>query len=767
MGEVYRARDTRLGRDIALKIVPERNRDREALARFQREAQAASALNHPHIIVVHDVGSAPMDGGDVAYYTMELLDGSNLRERYDRDPLPKIIGYFVQIADGLAKAHAAGIIHRDLKPENVMVTTDGYAKIVDFGLAKVTKADDGETNSPTVPNTASGAVVGTVSYMSPEQVEGRAVDGRSDIFAFGSMLYEALTGKRPFAARTSVDTMHAIAHREPDPLTSAGRFVPPDLQRIINRCLAKAPEDRYQSIKEAAIELRAVIRELESSTTRAAIRKRRAPTMTLAIVASVLVLAAIAGAIAMRRRASSAGIRSIAILPFANHSSSRDTDYLSEGITDDVINTLSQIPSLRVLARSTVIRYKGKVVDPTMAGKDLAVDALVIGELTARQPLINVKVEMVRTSDGAQLWGDQYNRNASNLLEIEQELSRDISDRLRLHLNAHEQTTLDRKPTQNPRAYELYLKGLYYWNRRPTGSAKAAGYFEAAVGEDPQYALAHAGIALIYATLGAWESAQMPPDIAFPKSKAAAEEALRLDPDLPEAWAALGFEQLHYERDFVAAERSLRKAIELRPLYGTAHHWLSHLLIATGHIAESLQESQKAIECEPDDQVILNHLAWHYIYSRQPQLAIARSRKLVDFGGPFWPWYFLGIASQEVGDFPGAIDALRKARDSSGGASFPAAALGCALGRSGQKEEARAVLAALRAMPGDKYVSPFDYAIVFIGLGDYDNAIEQLKVAVATHSSWCVYFRAEPRLDPVRNDPRFKALMQEIDAKAH
>src|SRR6266849_3754392 len=426
MGEVYRARDTRLGREVALKVIPDRLKNEpEALARFQREARAASALNHPHIVAIHDIGHERIGGQDIWYFTMELIDGTTLRERVGRDPLTKILNYFVQIAEGLAKAHDAGILHRDLKPENVMISADGYAKIVDFGLARVQDLTADYTKSPTVDRaaaTATGSVVGTVSYMSPEQVEGRPVDARSDIFSFGSMLYEALTGKRPFDSRTPVDTMHAIAHADPVPLTESGRALPPDLQRIVGRCMTKASEDRYQSIKEAAIELRSVIREIESgSVQRPAIRRSRRWPAGVAIFSIVVAIAVV---IVVRQRVThtQTAIQSLAILPFANAARNADTDYISDGITDEIINSLSQIPDVRVLARSTVFRYKKKEDDPRTIGKDLGVDAVVLGELRQLHDLVNVKVELVRTSDGVQLWGQQYNRKAADLQNVQEDI---------------------------------------------------------------------------------------------------------------------------------------------------------------------------------------------------------------------------------------------------------------------------------------------------------------------------------------------------------
>src|SRR5438128_5165895 len=531
MGEVYRARDTRLGREVALKVIPDRlKNDPEALSRFQREARAASALNHPHIVTVYDIGRERVAGEDISYYTMELIDGTTLRERVGRDSLTKILNYFVQIADGLAKAHAAGILHRDLKPENVMVSVDGYAKVVDFGLAKMQPTATDDTRSPTaVADSAAGSVVGTVSYMSPEQVEGRPVDARSDIFSFGSMLYEALTGKRPFDSRTPVDTMHAIAHATPAPLVESGRAIPADLQRVVARCLAKAPEDRYQSIKEAAIELRSVIREIESGAAEPIVRRQpRWP----ALVAGAIVLTIVGVFIATRpwRARTTASIQSLAILPFENATRNPDTDYISDGITDDIINSLSQLPNIRVLARSTVFRYKKKEADPREIGKDLGVDAVVLGEFRQLRDLVNLKVELVRTSDGVQLWGQQYNRKTADLINLQDEAARDVSERLQVRISGDAAKRMSRTHTRNPRAYQAYLKGRYFWNRRPGGLDKALAYFEEARRIDPGDALAHAGVALTYDAMGTWETGRLPPNVAFPKAKESAERALALDP---------------------------------------------------------------------------------------------------------------------------------------------------------------------------------------------------------------------------------------------
>ncbi len=767
MGEVYRARDTRLGRDVALKVVPERLKfDREAMARFQREARAASALNHPHIVVVHDIGSERVDGEEVPYYTMELIDGTTLRERYARDSLPKILGYFVQVAEALAKAHSAGIVHRDVKPENVMVSSDGYAKVVDFGLAKVSQVQPGDTKSPTMhADTGVGSVVGTVSYMSPEQVEGRAIDARSDVFSFGSTLYEALTGKRPFDAGTPVDTMHAIAHAASAPLSESGRALPLDLQRIVDRCLAKAPDERYQSIKEAAIELRSVIRDLESGTSRSGSQRigPRRPRQAAIIALMVIAVAIIAGTLLLRQSIARppAAIQSLAILPFGNATRNADTDYISDGITDEVINSLSQLPNMRVLARSTVFRYKGKEADPRAIGKELGVDAVVLGELRQLRDLVNLKVELVRTSDGVQLWGRQYNRKAADLLTIEDDIARDVTQHLQLRLSGNEARRFSRIHTQNPQAYEAYLKGRYFWNRRPAGLDKALAYFEDARRIDPTDALAQAGVALTYDTMGLWETGRLPPNIAFPRAKAAAQEALSLDPELADAYAALGFEQLHYERDFEASDESLRKAISLKPSDGNGHHWRSHLLIARGRADESLRESLKALELEPLNSIIMSHLAWHYLNTQQPDLALEQCTKtLAVYPDSFYGHFFRGLAYEQKKMMNEAIAAFRKAHERVPTTTVGTAALAHALALAGRRSEAEALLRELET--AQNYVSPFDRAVVYIGLAEKQKALTELERTFAENSSWCVYFRTETRLDPLRQEPRFVALMQRL-----
>jgi tetratricopeptide (TPR) repeat protein len=385
----------------------------------------------------------------------------------------------------------------------------------------------------------------------------------------------------------------------------------------------------------------------------------------------------------------------------------------------------------------------------------------VLGELRQLRDMVNIKVELVRTSDGTQLWGHQYNRKAADLLNIQEEIARDVSEHLQVRVSGETVKRMSRTHTQNPKAYEAYLKGRYFWNARPGGLEKALASFEEARRIDPGDALAHAGVALAYVALGAWEAGRLPPNVAFPKAKASAEQALALDPDLAEAYQALGFEQLLYERDFAASERSFQRALILKPSDSNAHHWYSHYFIARGRPEESLRESLKALELDPLDQPILIHIAWHYLYTRQPDRALERcGNTLALYPDSFFAFFFRGLAYEQKGMMPEAIAAFRRAHELVPNATFAAAGLGHALALSGHKAEAQSLLHQLESDP--RYVSPFDRAILSLGLGNRDKALAELNRALNESSSWCVYFRFEPRLDPLRNDPRFIALMQRI-----
>ncbi|HWW61797.1 MAG TPA: protein kinase, partial [Thermoanaerobaculia bacterium] len=541
MGEVYRARDTRLGRDVALKLLPvHMQQDEEALARFQREAKIISGLSHPHILTIHEVGKARLKGSRRAthYMVMEFIDGRTLREVMAQESDGrKMLDYLAQVADALQKAHSAGIVHRDLKPENVMVTRDGYAKVLDFGLAKMvsTWVDETKDEADTARfQTQQGIVIGTIGYMSPEQVQGKAIDHRSDIFSFGCMVYEVLTGHRPFEADGIVDTLHLIMHATPAALpssTGAG------MQRIVNRCLAKEPAARFAAMRELAAALRDAAFDWDGRV-RASSRKVRVQSST-----------------------SGTRMKSIAVMPFANLSNDPEMEYLSDGLTESIIHALSRVGKrLKVMARSTVFTYKSKEISPQQLGAELGVNAIVTGRVQRMGNTLTVGAELVSTRDGSQIWGDRFRKAFADIFEVHDTIAEHISEQLKIKLTSGEKRRLAQRPTRKSEAFELYLKGRFYWNKRTTeGLHRAIRMFEQAIDVDPDYALAYVGLADCYAILLGRFLA--PPKECAVRIEESLARAIELDPMLAEAHAGLANFHTNYHWDWREADREFRQAI--------------------------------------------------------------------------------------------------------------------------------------------------------------------------------------------------------------
>jgi len=541
MGEVYRARDSRLGREVAIKVLPEHLAGNpRALARFEREARAVAALSHPNILAIHDFGA--QEG--VVYAVTELLEGETLRARLERSPLGwrKAVEVGVALADGLAAAHAKDITHRDLKPENIFLTSDGRVKILDFGLARAGPATPDDQTEP-------GTVLGTVGYMSPEQVRGEPADARSDIFALGCVLYEMVAGQRAFRRPTAPETMTAILNDDPAPV---GREVPPELDRVIAHCLEKSPPQRFQSAHDVAFALRAMREPAVAMP-----RPRRW------VIRAVLALLPVAGFFYWLNRPAGA-IDSLAVLPFVNAVGDPNAEYLSDGITENLINTLSQLPQLRVTARTLAFRYKGPQVDPQKAGRDLHVRAVLTGRVMERDGALNVQADLVNVDDGSQLWGRQYSRKFSDILTLQEEIAREVSEKLHLKPTVEQQKRLAKRSTENVEAYQLYLKGRYYWNRRTEQTLKrSVEYFQQAIDRDPGYALAYAGLADCYSVYSVYQVES--PRESGPKAKAAATKALEIDDTVSEAHASLAYTKMHYERDWAGAEREFLRSNRTRP----------------------------------------------------------------------------------------------------------------------------------------------------------------------------------------------------------
>jgi serine/threonine-protein kinase len=765
MGDVYKARDPRLGRDVAIKVLPGSfSSDPDRLRRFEQEARAAGMLNHPNITAVYDVGS--QDGAP--YVVSELLEGETLRARLAGGAFTprKALGHALQIAHGLAAAHEKGIVHRDLKPENIFVTKDGRVKILDFGLAKLTQAESGSSAATDLPTagTEPGVVLGTMGYMSPEQVRGKPADPRSDIFSFGAILYEMLSGRRAFHGDSSADTMSAILMKEPPELSQPNHEISPGLERVVRHCLEKNPEQRFHSAHDLAFDLEALS---DVSTPTPALGGQRAVARPRARVlmgaAGVVALVALAAAVLwLRPRAGT--IDSLVVLPFVNAGGDPNAEYLSDGITESLINTVAQIPGIRVVSRASAFHYKGKDVGAKTVGRELGVRAVLTGRIVQRGNALSIRAELVDARDDTHLWGEEYNRRLSDILAVQEEIARDISGKLRQRLTGEEKKRLTKRYTENAEAYGLYLKGRYHWNKRTAEDIqKGIGYFQKAIGKDPTYALAYAGLADSYVLLN--EYAGLPSRETFPKAKAAALKALEIDDTLAQAHATLAFVHEFFDWDFSAAETEYRRAIELDPKYPTAHHWYSLLLSELGRHEQAIAESERAYELDPLSPIISNLRARVLSLARQYDRAIEVARKTLELDKGFVPAVtILGLALEHKKMYPEAIAEFEEAVRLSGRSILTVTLLGHAYAVSGRREEAMRLIEELKRWSDRGYDTLANIALVHAGLGQNDEAMLWLEKAYQARSARLIYFslKASPSWDALRSDARFQDLLRRI-----
>ena len=591
MGEVYRARDKKLDRDVAIKVLPQSvAADPEALARFEREAKAVAALSHPNILAIHDFGS---DNG-VTYAVMELLEGDTLRDKLEEGPIPQkqAVDLAVQVARGLSAAHEKGVVHRDLKPENVFVSKNGHLKILDFGLAKrVEQVEPGkETSAPTASgHTEPGTVMGTLGYMSPEQVRGLPVDHRTDIFSFGTILYEMLFGKQAFKRGTAADTMAAILKEEPPQSTVSDRRVSPALDRVIRRCLEKDKSRRFHSAHDIAFALQdtSAVASLDEPPAPAAPAQRPRRRAILVWGSVLVVLLGLAGA-AMRIRGWNASIGSLAVLPFANASSDPNVEYLNDGITDALINSFSQLPHLKVMSRDSVASYKKRDASAQVAGRELKVQAVLKGQVVQHEQDLSITAELVDVRDNTHLWGGRFNRKLSEMQAVQDEIATQVSAKLRAGLSGDEKKRLTKRYTEDPEAYQLYLKGRYFFEKRTEEQIKKSiDYFTQAIDKDPGYALAYAGLSSAYVVSTSYS--YLSPGDCIPKGKAAAGRALEIDDTIAQAHATLGWSLWSYDWNFLDAEREMKRAIVLNPNDATAHLWYGLLLVSSGRTDDAVK----------------------------------------------------------------------------------------------------------------------------------------------------------------------------------
>jgi serine/threonine protein kinase/tetratricopeptide (TPR) repeat protein len=813
MGQVYLAHDTRLGRRVALKVLPvDLVSNRERLHRFEQEARAAATLNHPNIAHIYEIG----DAKGTNFIAMEFIDGETLREKIHRDQsnLKQLLVWLAQVADGLAKAHAAGIVHRDLKPDNIMISRDGYAKILDFGLAKLlipSQTASSEAPTAIVPQLLStpGMIMGTVGYMSPEQARGeRQIDARSDIFSFGCLLYEAATRQQPFAGASAVESLHKIIHAQPPPVKDFNPTAPLDLQRVVRRCLAKDPEERYQTIKDVATELKDLGREIESSTevelsispktpdgsrmsgvenetigardrtttstaegpaaqTRSSaeylVGEVRQHKLAVGIVVALLVVIAL-GTYMRKSTVAKTPIESIAVMPFANASGSADIEYLSDGVTETLIINLSQLPHLSVKARSSVFRYKDKEIDPQKVAADLSVDAIVNGRVVQRGDDLTLYLSLVDGHNGNQLWGQQYNRKMTDLVALQSEIARDISQRLSLRLTSTEQQPLIKQSTQNNEAYQAYLRGRFYWNRGfAPGFEKSREYFQQAIDLDPTYALAYSGLAEYYgfaSTVGL-----LPPNENWPKAEAVTNKALSLDATLAETYNPLAAVKLYYYRDWPAAERAFRRGIELNPNLAEIHAHYAMCLMLFGRSEEALAEVQRSIDLDPLSPRFNFFRGRLLFFMRQYDRAIDQFRQTLEMDPNYLPAHEdLGAVYEQKGMQEGAVAEFVKALILRS-ASEQATSFERTYAASGFETAIRTLaqdqLTTLneRVKRGE-YVAAWEYARIYTRLGDKEQAFVWLDKAVQERNGFVLLFKLDPIYDKLRADPRFSDLLR-------
>jgi serine/threonine protein kinase/Flp pilus assembly protein TadD len=743
MGEVYRATDLRLNRVVAIKVSGANFSER-----FEREAKAIAALNHPNICQIYDVGPN--------YIVMEFVDGLPVVDR-DQPPISqdKALRLAMQIASAMEAAHAMGIIHRDLKPANILVTAGGTVKLLDFGLAKRSvESISPDDSDVTIDATQVGMILGTPGYMSPEQAEGGAADARSDIFCFGAILYEMLAGARAFPGPSAASALGAILHREPDPLKP-----PSAAGAIAFRCLAKSPANRFQS----AADLLEALEQASTGRGPSFVHRLKQHWLAAAIAGLLLaVVVALAVILVMRRTSGAAGrIDSIAVLPLDISSKDPDADYISDGIAESINNSLARLPGLAVTPNSVALRYKGKAADFQQIGRSLGVQAVLSGRVVQRGDDISIDIELDDVGNGKQLWGQQYARKTADLLEVQNDIAREVSQRLRSQLSAADQQKMTLGSTTNPEAYQLFLKGNYYSSKfTKDGFDKGIAYLTQAIALDPNYARAYSALAWNYINQEDW---YIPPRQAAPKAKDLATKAVELDETDAEAHVVLAIVDDWYEWDWAAAEREFKRAIELDPDNIDAHGYYSWFLASMGRKDEAVREARRALKKDPLNTTYNGTFGSIFVFNRQWDEAIQQLRYAIDLDPNFWfDYVFLGRAYEAKGKLPEAIDTFKRGLALEDNTELWSG-LGHAYATSGNKTEANKVIDHLKELSAQRYLAPYNMAIIYAGLGDKDEVFTWLNRAYDDRSYFlAVYLNTDSRLDSLRSDPRFGELRRRV-----
>ncbi len=751
MATVYLAQDLKHHRKVAIKVLEPELAAALGPERFLREIEIAAGLNHPHILPLYDSGEAATS----LYYVMPYVEGETLRDRLKREgqlPLEDAVRITREVADALSYAHSHDVVHRDIKPENILFQA-AHAVVSDFGIARAITAAAGASL------TATGIAIGTPGYMSPEQGAASArVDERSDIYSLGCVLYEMLAGEPPFTGPSAESIVRQHLAAAPPRVSAMRAAVPPAIEEAIVRALAKTPADRFATAAEF-VEALAAPAQRERDT------GRRTSRLAAGAGLAATLLAAAAGLFVLSRPHGTPALaggtgQSIAVLPFVNVSGAPQEEYLSDGISEELINALSKLPQLQVVARPSSFAFKGKNEDVRQIGQALQVATVLGGSVRRVANRLRVTAQLTDARNGYNLWSETYDREMGDVFAVEDEISRAIMRALRVHLVSGDSLTLSRRSTHDVEAYELYLKGRYFYNEGGFAPVQQAlAYFQQALAHDSNYALAYAGLADAYESL-TWSTYLLPRQ-GMPKARAAALKALALEPTLAEAHASLGDQLCFYDWDAPAAERELRRAIELNPSLANAHFFYSHCLALHGRSDEALAEARRAHELDPLNAQVATALPWALYLARRYDEAIAVQRKSLDLDPDFaWGHMILALALTAKGRYAEALAAARKMAALAGDAPTIAGLLGYVAGRAGERAEAQQILTALeRRPPGN---TAFAIALVHLGLGDNEQALRWLQAAYEERSEWLVTDMPAPNFDSLRQDPRFRALMRKV-----
>jgi serine/threonine protein kinase/tetratricopeptide (TPR) repeat protein len=773
MGVVYKAEDLRLGRYVALKLLPHfLAGDSCALRRFEREARAASALNHPNICTVYEID----ENDGLHFIAIELVEGETLKSRIARGALEvtEVLDIATEICSALEAAHSVGIVHRDIKPSNILLTTDGHAKLFDFGVAKLLGPASERQQESAMPVSATtfelrltspGAALGTVAYMSPEQASGQEVDARSDLFSMGAVLYEMATGKHPFPGVDTGEVLRAIRFQLPSPIKQINPAAPFELSRMAARAMEKDRSRRYQ----AAAAMRTDLQMLRDSWQKRA-GKRKA-LLVGAFSTALLVTAAAASWRVPRMHDWVFGkatnvvpqINSLAVLPLKNLTGDDSQEYFVDGMTDSLITKLAQIKALRIISRDSVMEYRNRQKSPTEIAKELNVDFLVIGSVARSGDSVRIKAQLLRASTGEAVWTNTYQGQTNEIVTLQNDVIRGIASEIRAKLTSQEQARLAREPSVKPEAYEFYLMGRYCWNKRTAdGYEKAIQFFQRALEIQPDYARVYAGLADSIAFLGAWKKRGLSRAETMALARSNAQMALRLDDNLAEAHASLASISFLYDWNWPVAENEFRRAIELNPNYASAHHWYAYYCFSRNRVDEGLREIRLAQQLDPQSLIIQSDAGQLLYWARRYDEAIVQERRVLEMDENLpWPHRFLGLSYFAKQQYPEAIQELQSTVRLSGGESADMALLGIVYARTGHVAEARKELENIRALPEEQYKSIPEVAWLLVALDQTDEAYEWLNKSLPDRPS-LRSLHLLPYLDPLRADPRFHALQSRV-----